>query len=403
MNVTKQMVIVGDPKQLSQIDNQEIYNASITLQEKYKVPEYYHYKENSILQSVISLPCNVETTILREHYRCDSRIIEFCNKKFYENELIVCTKTSENDPLFILHTVPGNHARANPHGTGQYNDREAQEIINILRKCNSDSIGIITPFRGQADYIKSLLKDEFPYVEVDTIHKYQGRQKKIIILSTVVNDLNYDKDSFITDFVTNKQLLNVAISRAIEKLYLVVSDKVYRSNSNTIAQFIDYIKYYCKEEASEEGKVTSVFDILYDGQYKKIKNSPCGKYVDSYAEEIIKRRLDELLKDYPEYKLVLHYTLKYLVTNFEGFSNEEIRYITNPRTHVDFVIFDKITYKPILCIEVDGTKYHDYSVRQIKNDKIKDRILEANEIKLLRLKTNHSGEMDKIKDYLKGV
>lgn len=399
MNVATQMVIVGDPKQLSQIDNTELYDFSEKLANHYQIQSYYRYKDNSILQSVLSLPINIPCTILKEHYRCDSRIIEFCNRKFYNNELIICTNTSDNDSLFIVHTVPGNHARKNPNGSGYYNDREAQEILEIIRNSESKDIGIITPFRAQAEHIKKIIDLDYLEVEVDTIHKYQGRQKEIVIISTVVNDLNYERDSFITDFVTNRQLLNVAISRAVKKLYLVVSNKVYNSSNNTISQFIDYIKYYSKETI-KEGSITSIFDELYNVQNRVLKESPLYKYVDSYAEAIVLKKLNKILNDYPDYKIHLHYRLSDLIKKYDGFTNDEIRYITHPKTHVDFVVFDKITYKPVLCIEVDGTKYHDYAPRQIRNDKIKTRILEANNINLLRLRTNESEELKKIKRYL---
>lgn len=399
MNVAKQMVIVGDSKQLSQIDNQKIYDMSDQLAVIYDIKKCYQYKNNSILQSVLTLPCAIKNTLLCEHYRCDSRIIEFCNKKFYNNSLIVCTSTSKTSPLIIFHTVEGNHARKNPNGSGQYNDREAMEIVEILKSLKEDDVGIITPFRAQADYIKMLIKDDFPNVEVDTIHKYQGRQKKVIILSTVVNDLKIDDDDFITDFVTNSQLLNVAISRAIKKIYLVVSDKVYKSTNNTIAQFIDYIKYYCND-SDKEGKVTSIFDSLYNKQNEALLKSPCNKYVDSYAETIMLNELNKILGDYPDYKVLLHYRLSDLLETYEGFTNEEIRYLKHYKTHVDFVIFDKISHKLVLCIEVDGTKFHDYDKIRIEHDEIKNRALKANNINILRLKTNQSGEILKIRQYL---
>ena len=397
MNVTKQMVVVGDDKQLSQIDNQEIYKTSDILIDNFKITECFQYKDNSILNSVLSLPTKVNNTILREHYRCDARIIEFCNKKFYNNELIICTKTSDEDPLIVVHTVSGNHARKNPNGSGQYNDREAQEIINIISSLDEKDIGVITPFRAQADYIKGIIKSDHPNVEVDSIHKYQGRQKKIVILSTVVNDLKIEEDDFITNFVTNSQLLNVAISRAITKLYIVVSDKVYNSKNNTISQFINYIKYYCREQSIEEGKVVSIFDKLYVDNYEALKKSPLYKKVDSYAELLMIDLLDKVLKEYSDYSYSMHVKLDSLIKTTNGFSNDEIRYIKHPWTHVDFVIYDKISFSPVLCIEVDGVKYHDYAKKQIKHDEIKSRVLKANGLILLRLKTNESNETEKIK------
>lgn len=292
--------------------------------------------------------------------------------------------------------MEGNHARHNPHGTGQYNDREAMEIVEIIKNCDTDDIGIISPFKAQAEYIKNIIQKDYPNIEVDTIHKYQGRQKKVIILSTVVNDLKDSEEDFITNFITNPQLLNVAISRAIDKLYLVVSDKVYNSTNNTIAQFIDYIKYYCKSEALNCGKVTSVFDILYTEQAKLEASSKLYKFVDSYAEQIVFDELSKILINYPDYKVIMHYRLSDLLNDYTGFDNDELKYIKNPRTHVDFVIFDKITHKPKVCIEVDGTKYHDYAPKQISHDEIKDRALMQNKIPILRLKTNHSDEINKI-------
>lgn len=397
MNIAKKMVVIGDDKQLPQIDNQEIYDFSEELARELNIGESYQYKENSILDSVLSLD-NISNTVLKEHYRCEQRIIQFCNKKFYNNELIICTKKSEEDSLCIVKTVEGNHARKNPHGSGQYNDREAMEILKIIDENKDFNIGIISPFRAQVEYINSLLKGDYPNVEVDTIHKYQGRQKDIIILSTVVNEIN-DEGDFISDFVTNSNLLNVAISRAIKKIYIVVSDKIYKNGNNTISQFIDYIKYN-SFSGYKEGNIVSIYDKLYNENYEEMKKSKLYKYVDSEAEELTIKLLEKILQRYNDYKLSMHVRLMDLIKNLDGFSNEELKYIKNYKTHVDFVIFDNITMKPVLAIEVDGCKYHDYSKKQIEHDIIKDKVLKQNDIKILRLKTNQSGEEQKIIELL---
>ena len=399
MNITRSVAIIGDEKQLSQIDNESIYDISEKLAKLYNIDQVYKYKDNSILKSVSSLEHKPVQVLLKEHYRCDLRIIKFCNDKFYDSNLIIYTKTSDDLPLEIIYTSPGNHARKNPYGSGQYNIRESDEIINILRKIDTSSVGIISPFKAQADYILKQIKEEFPNVEVDTIHKYQGRQKDIIILTTVVNDLKDCESDLISNFVTNSQLLNVAISRAVKKIYLVVSGGVYNSKNNNIAQFIDYIKYYSNNNVTE-GKIVSIFDCLYQDTYKTLLNQKLKNTFDSYAEEILMDNLKAILKDYPEYDVRIHVRLSDLIYNLNNFTDVEIKYIMHPKTHLDFVIYDKITFKPVLCIELDGTTYHDYSSRQINHDNIKTRVLEQNNLQFLRLKTNESNEINRIKSIL---
>ena len=64
----------------------------------------------------------------------------------------------------------------------------------------------------------------------------------------------------------------------------------------------------------------------------------------------------------------------------------------NPLTHVDFVVFNRITKKALLAIEVDGYAYHQAGSRQAERDAMKNDILRACDIPLLRFKTNGSQE-----------
>ncbi|WP_278286707.1 AAA domain-containing protein, partial [Clostridium sp. LS] len=45
---------------------------------------------------------DVPKTLLKEHYRCHPKIIDFCNKKFYDNQLIILTNENSCDsPLEV--------------------------------------------------------------------------------------------------------------------------------------------------------------------------------------------------------------------------------------------------------------------------------------------------------------
>ena len=52
--------------------------------------------------------------MLKEHYRCHPKIINFCNKKFYNNELVIMTEDKdEQDVIKVIKTNKGNHKRDN--------------------------------------------------------------------------------------------------------------------------------------------------------------------------------------------------------------------------------------------------------------------------------------------------
>ena len=114
--------------------------------------------------------------MLKEHYRCHPKIINFCNKKFYNNELVIMTEDKdEQDVIKVIKTNKGNHKRDN---TSQ---RQLDIIKEILPKIKTNDIGIIAPYNNQVDLIKQNIQD----IEVSTVHKFQGREKNAIIISTV--------------------------------------------------------------------------------------------------------------------------------------------------------------------------------------------------------------------------
>ena len=79
--------------------------------DSFHVSEGYQYT-NSFLQSILDVMPNVTQTLLREHYRCHPKIINFCNQKFYRGELIIMTTDKgEEDVLSVVKTVAGNHER----------------------------------------------------------------------------------------------------------------------------------------------------------------------------------------------------------------------------------------------------------------------------------------------------
>ena len=401
ISCAKNLVVVGDSRQLQQIDEESLFSQSELLAEKYEVPESYQYASNSILKSVKDSMPDVPTTLLKEHYRCAPDIINFCNKMFYDGELVAMTKNTGKH-IQIIKTVPGNHARRNPNGSGMYNQREIDEIENILKDNDSKSIGIISPFSYQANLITDKYGTDL--LEADTIHKFQGRQKEEVILSFVVNSLDKDPNNIenrLYDFVTNDKLLNVAISRGKNKVTVVVADKVYHSTNNAINDFIRYAEYLYGSEITRESTVTSVFDVLYS-EYSNILLSKYKDRPNDHKTELLMCDLiNEVLKDYGYIGYSMHTRLGNLVNVPDTFSAEERRYILHPSAHVDFLFYNKVSKEKLFVLEVDGIKYHEQDKKQAEHDKIKDRVMQLNNIPMYRFKTNESNEKQRLIDIIK--
>jgi hypothetical protein len=89
-----------------------------------------------------------------------------------------------------------------------------------------------------------------------------------------------------------------------------------------------------------------------------------------------------------------------LIKNPELLNEQECRYAMNPATHLDFLIYNRISKKPLLAIEVDGYEYHKKDSVQASRDLLKNHIMQLYEIPLLRFQTNGSGEKEKIVELL---
>ena len=379
-------VIVGDDKQLPNVVSQEEEIALNAIQSTYHVDEKYQATTNSFLQSCVKVLKDAPVTLLREHYRCHPRIIDFCNQRFYNGELIAMTSdNNEGKVLQVIKTVPGNHAR------GHLNQREIDVIIQEVMPeySTSDSVGIITPYRDQAIAINQALGKDV----ASTVHKFQGRECDAIIMSMV--------DNIPTDFSDDPNLMNVAISRAKTKLCIVVNGNEMPSNSN-LAQLISYIQYNNFEV--KESKIHSVFDILYK-QYTAERLAyevQSGKVSEYLSENII---YDTLVKAIDKVQMsncdvVCHYPLSRLITDFNGLETQEIAFISNALSHVDFLVYNSITKKPLMTIEVDGWKYHNQSEVQQSRDKLKDNILSKYGLKPYRISTVDTVNVETIEEML---
>lgn len=377
----KNAVIVGDLKQLPNVvSSEKKYQASL-IRSQYKIDVAYDYANKSFLKSVIELFPSIPTTLLKEHYRCHPRIIGFCNQKFYNNELVIMSNGSDADePLMVVKTAQGNHERDN------YSQRQIDIIIKeILPRLEFpfEEIGIIAPYNNQV----RMLREQIPGIDINTVHKFQGREKEVIILSTV--------DDIIKEFTDDPYLLNVAVSRARKKLIVVISGNEQEATGN-IADLMTYIQY--NNGIIINSNVRSIFDYLYT-QYrtKRMEYLKAKKRISQYdSENLTYTLLQDILKEYQEYGIICFQPLYTLVRDLNKLSEKELKYVLNPSTHLDFTIFNKLSKKPIVAVEVDGYSYHKKGTEQYGRDMMKNHILEICNLPLVRISTNGSDEREKI-------
>lgn len=316
----KRAVIIGDPKQLSHI-SQLSKKQDLALLQKYHVSPAWSYSTNS-LYSLAEGKVGVEQIIqLKDHFRCCADIIEFSNDTFYDGNLRTATKYSAlktpagDKPGIRWLDVQGKTVR--PPSGSAYNAEEAQRIVEELKRLVSvgykGTIGVTTPFRRQADEVRRILETKEKSLLsalvtrhefiADTVHKFQGDERDLMIFSPVVSDNTPATTLGFLESTGN--LFNVAITRA-RAVLVVVGNHRFCAGSG-VSYLSKFAEYYSKlsnggqkfirkvkpaesreypvvdnpEQVSEWEK--RLYTALFDAGVKTIPQYPEDKYKLDFA------------------------------------------------------------------------------------------------------------------------
>jgi DNA replication ATP-dependent helicase Dna2 len=176
--------------------------------------------------------------MLSDQYRTHEEIANFINKHFYDGKLypaglwqrekksVFGAQTPEflaNNRLIFIECENENLVKVNKSEA-----RTVLQLLLMLREALGDeftesSVGVITPFRAQIAEITSLLDNTLrKKVTVDTVERFQGSERDIIILSTAVNSKKSAVNiQSLNEEMTVDKKLNVALSRAKKQLILL--------------------------------------------------------------------------------------------------------------------------------------------------------------------------------------
>jgi DNA replication ATP-dependent helicase Dna2 len=166
-----------------------------------------------------SLKPSGQITMLDTQYRMHPDIMSVSNRLFYDGRLRSGVTHEDRLPpdehSVELVSVPGgNDSRSNA--------AEAEMVAELVRRYAdmSFSIGVVSPFRAQVALIRRLVQDVA--VTVDTVERFQGGERDIMILSLVRAEGS--------DFVFDERRFNVAITRARRKLILVAHPNLFHNS-----------------------------------------------------------------------------------------------------------------------------------------------------------------------------
>lgn len=276
-SLAKKAVVVGDEEQIPPVWGtvraldiaMAISSGVIEGKKQYEKLEIngLNCSQSSIMK-IAALSCAFDKykkgLFLSEHRRCYNEIVEYCNELVYEQKLEPKRGSFlEDDKNAVVGLLPAmGHkqitvSKSKRSGTSRQNQEEARQIVNWLKynyttivDCYSkksetgidkrELVGIITPFKRQSILIRSVIKKDIPdyaqYIDVGTVHTFQGAERKVIIFSSVYG--NTDGCFFINKAAN---LMNVAVSRAKDSFLLFGDTGCLDGNKKTAAGLLKYM------------------------------------------------------------------------------------------------------------------------------------------------------------------
>lgn len=194
-------------------------------------------------------------SFLNIQYRMHQVIMGFSNEQFYNGQLVAAESIAQHQlaieaeqPITFIDTAGcGFEERLNPEFQSRYNPDECQILCehlyllieNYQRKdFPLPSIGIISPYREQAIYLKQHKEgderlQEMP-ITINTIDAFQGQERDLIYISLVRSN-GKGEIGFLKDY----RRMNVAMTRAKKKL-VVIGDSATIGMDSFYSDFLDY-------------------------------------------------------------------------------------------------------------------------------------------------------------------
>ncbi|PRP84909.1 hypothetical protein PROFUN_07563 [Planoprotostelium fungivorum] len=201
----------------------------------------------------------VKPFMLQIQYRMHPSIAEFPNRRFYDGkvengkrqgtDLIGGFPWPSKEPLAFV-PITDRDAKSNRmYSKSKVNYGEARVVVRVASNLVSHGnitakeIGILSPYSGQVEAIRDNLRKYHlnDSITVNTVDGFQGREKEIILFSTVRNNDKKKTHPFKIGFLSDWRRLNVALTRARRGIIVFGNEETLRSN-DTWSAWLDWMK-----------------------------------------------------------------------------------------------------------------------------------------------------------------
>lgn len=298
LKLGKQLVLAGDPKQLGPQCSSAVaekYKLNISLLERLMDTEIYKSDNPNFI------------TMLKLNFRAHPVVLQLPNELFYDNQLQAVSRFALTDPIasvFIYHRIsPPKQKKRQVIGQpvefcaifakekregrspSYFNPSEVEMVLKYVKaltnlsetKVQPVDIGIVTPYIRQVYRIKEKLRyNGFGDVEVGTTEVFQGREKRIIIISTVraQHSLLLHDRRYKLGFIKNEKRFNVALTRAMSKLIIIGCPNVLRYDTN----WLKYIEF-CEQR-------NAYFGAKFDRRTDEVKQEVINRVSHVHSRDV---------------------------------------------------------------------------------------------------------------------
>jgi len=228
----RRALVVGDPRQLRFVSFVSDVDVSTALERHGLTAAADRLDVRR--QSAFDLAAGAApVTWLGEHFRSAPHLIEFSAERFYGGRIALVTRHPRTEQLDAIDVV-----RVDGTVEDGVNHAEVAAVVDIVRHlaatdaaggraAHPASIGVVTPFRAQADALEAALLAAFPAEEIErmglrsgTVHVFQGSEADIVVASLGLVD---DDSPARGRFVADPNLFNVLVTRARRRMVVVTS------------------------------------------------------------------------------------------------------------------------------------------------------------------------------------